>query len=252
MARSDHQPAASNTAHRDHAAEARTLTRTGLKCALATLDRTSGDPYVSLVTIATRIDGTPLLLISKLALHTQNLAADPRASLLFDGTGGAGDPLAGGRVTIMGQVRVSGADDDKRRFLTRHPAAEMYAGFPDFAFYALQAERAHYIGGFGRIVDLQPADLLIDLQDAQPLASAERDMIEHMNADHADAVSLYAEVILGKSPGPWRMSGIDPEGCDLVCEDRAARLLFDHRVASPEAARKAFISLVARARAATQ
>ena len=226
------------------------LMRTGLKCALATLDRTSGDPYVSLVTIATRVDGTPLMLISKLALHTQNLAANPRASLLFDGTGGAGDPLAGGRVTVMGEAVVSGQNSDRRRFLTRHPAAEMYASFPDFAFYALQAERAHYIGGFGRIVDLKPASLLLELDDAHPLSSAEADIIEHMNADHAEAVSLYAEALLGKPPGPWRMSGIDPEGCDLVCEDRAARLNFEQRVDGPEQVRQEFVQMATKARAA--
>ena len=130
------------------------LIRTALKASLATLDRATGHPYASLILVATEPDGAPVFLISRLALHTRNLEKDPRASLLIDGTGGLGDPLTGGRLTLMGEARPSASPTALRRFLARHPSAEGYAGFADFSIYALEVASGHYIGGFGRIVDL--------------------------------------------------------------------------------------------------
>lgn len=230
------------------AGEAKRLIRRGLKSALGTLDRTTGNPYVSLVTVATDMAGAPLLLISKLALHTQNIAASPQASLLVDGTDGTGDPLAGGRVTLMGQMTRTDNPGDRRRFLARHPEAQMYADFPDFAFHRLDIERAHFIGGFGRIVGLEPAELLIDASDAEALNAAEHDIISHMNADHADALELYATRLAKTEPGPWLMTGIDPEGLDLVSGSRTARILFTGKVLSANAARDQFVRMAATAR----
>jgi heme iron utilization protein len=228
--------------------EARKLVRRALKTALGTLARGSGDPYVSLVTVATAMNGAPLLLISKLALHTQNISADPRASLLIDGTDGSGDPLAGGRVTLIGQLKRSDNPDDRRRFLARQPAAQMYADFPDFAFYRLNVERAHFIGGFGRIVDLEPAQLLLDVSDAGALSNAEHDIVSHMNADHADALELYATRLAKTEPGQWLMASLDPEGLDLVCGSRTARILFTGKVLSANDARAEFVRMAASAR----
>lgn len=227
----------------------KSLLRAALKGALATLDKASGHPYASLVTVATEPDGTPLLLISKLALHTQNLAADARASLLIDGTSAAGDTLAGGRVTFIGRIEASQSPTARTRFLARHPAAQVYADFPDFRFYALKVERAHFIGGFGRIVDLQPPELATDIGDATALVEAEAGIIEHMNEDHADAVQLYAEQI-GKiaDGGLWRMSGIDPEGCDLIGAVRGLRIGFPERIGTPGDARRVLVQLVGEAR----
>ncbi len=231
--------------------EARTLVRRGLKAALATLTRPSGDPHVSLVTVATNARGAPLLLISKLALHTQNLLADSRASLLFDGTSAIGDPLAGGRVTLAGRVQATAAATERRRFLARHPEAEIYADFPDFGFYTLEIERAHFIGGFGRIVSLQPSDLLLDLTGAEALLEAESDIAQHMNADHADALALYAIHRGLHKGGTWRMTGLDPEGFDAVSSDGSvARIPFAQRVLTPNAARLEFVRMAADARAA--
>ena len=106
----------------------------------------------------------------------------------------------------------------RRRFLARHPEAAFYADFPDFAFWRLEVEGAHYIGGFGRIVDLSPAELLVPTEGAGELLAAEPGIIEHMNEDHADAVRLYATRLAGAPEGFWRMSGIDPEGCDSIFE----------------------------------
>jgi putative heme iron utilization protein len=227
---------------------ARILMRRALKVALATLDTSTGHPYASLVTIATDVDGTPLLLISSLALHTRNLAADARASLLFDGTDATGDPLAGGRVTVMGRAVKTQRALARERFLTRQEHAQGYADFPDFAFYELVPERAHFIGGFGRIVDLSAADILVDTKDAQQLTAAHGNIVSHMNDDHAAAIELYATELAGAPGGRWRMTGLDPEGFDIVCDGAACRIPFAARVTTPDAARKEFIRFAQLAR----
>jgi heme iron utilization protein len=231
------------------AATARLILRTALKGSLATLDHATGHPYASLVLIATEPDGSPILLISRLARHTRNLAADPRTSLLCDATSGLGDPLAGGRLTLLGEARPSGSEDALARFLARHPAAAAYAQFADFAVYRIEVLGAHFVGGFGRIVDLTPADLVLEVADAAPLLRAAADIIEHMNSDHSPAVALYATELAGAAPGPWRLSGIDPEGIDLLLGDKALRLCFSEPVLTPEAARAALIALTQEARA---
>jgi putative heme iron utilization protein len=225
------------------------LIRTALKASLATLDRTSGHPYASLILVATEPDGSPVFLISRLALHTRNLEKDPRASLLIDGTGGLGDPLTGGRLTLIGEARPSGSATALRRFLARHPSAEGYAGFADFSAYALEVAGGHYIGGFGRIVDLAPAALLTDIADASDLIDGEPGIIAHMNSDHADAVSLYASELANAPPGDWSMCGIDPDGLDLLQRTIAARTDFPSRVRTPREAREMLVALVRKARA---
>src|SRR4029450_9544050 len=96
-----------------------------------------GPPYPSLVLVATEPDGSPILMISRLALHTRNLEKDGRAAILFDGTDGLGDPLAGGRVTVSGLMHRTDSPTAVRRFLARHASAQGYAAFPDFAAYTL-------------------------------------------------------------------------------------------------------------------
>lgn len=231
---------------------ARRLMRTALKGSLATLDRETGRPYASLILVATEPNGAPIFLISRLALHTRNLEKDPRASVLIDGTGGLGDPLTGGRLTLSGQARPSASPIGLRRFLARHPSAEGYAGFADFSLYAMEVAGGHYIGGFGRIVDLPPAALLTNVADAGALIEAEADIIAHMNSDHADAVALYATGLAGADAGEWRMSGIDPDGADLLRCTSAARINFPSRVRTPGEARTMLVSQVQQARARPQ
>ena len=226
----------------------RKLMRTALKASLATLDRATGHPYASLILVATEPDGTPLFLISRLALHTRNLENDPRASLLIDGTGGLGNPLTGGRLTLMGKARPSASPTASRRFLARHPSAEGYAGFADFSVYALEIAGGHYIGGFGRIVDLEPTVLMTDVADAGALIEAEPDILAHMNSDHRDAVALYATELAKCPAGNWQMTGIDPDGCDLLHRTNAARIDFSARVCSPAKARETLVALVRQAR----
>jgi heme iron utilization protein len=229
-------------------AAAQTLMRRALKASLATLDAGTGHPYASLVTIATDVDGTPIFLISTLALHTKNILQDARAALLFDGTDGAGDPLAGGRVTVMGRAVKTQRAGAAARFLARHETARGYADFPDFAFYELVPERAHFIGGFGRIVDIAPAGFMSDIAEAGPLIAGHDDIVSHMNDDHADAIALYATEIERQKSGAWRLTGVDPDGFDLVCDNTAARVAFETRVTTPNAARLEFIRLAALAR----
>jgi heme iron utilization protein len=233
----------------DPAAAARHILRTALKGSLATLDQETGHPYASLVLTATEPDGSPILLISRLARHTRNLQGEARTSLLLDATNGLGDPLAGGRVTLLGEARPSRSPTALERFLARHPSAQAYAGFGDFSVYQVSVAGAHFVGGFGKIVDLTPAQLLIEVADAEPLISAAGDVIAHMNSDHSEAVALYATELAGARSGPWRLSGIDPEGLDLQLEELAVRIAFAERVLTPEQARSALIALVQQARA---
>lgn len=231
---------------------AKTLLRSTRSAALATLTR-EGHPFASLTSLATDVDGTPLILISALSGHTGNLEADPRASLLL-APGGKGDPLAHPRITL--QVRAQKVERDsaegrriRRRFLARQPKASLYADFPDFSFFALRLGRASLNGGFGKAYELEAADLMSDCAQAQALIEAEEGAVAHMNADHADAVRLYATALLGAKDGAWRISGLDPDGCDLSLGDKVLRLNFDEPVTSPDALRKTLVALAAKARA---
>jgi heme oxygenase (biliverdin-IX-beta and delta-forming) len=216
----------------DAALAAKKLLREARSGALATLMPGAGDPYCSLVNVATAPDGAPLLLLSTLALHTKNILADNRVSLMLDERK-EGDPLEGARVMLMGTVAASGDARARTAYLRRHPEAEMFAGFADFAFYRMDIERAHLVAGFGRIVDLTAKDILTDIGDAEPLIDAEPDAVAHMNADHAEACRLYATRLLGAGDGDWACVGIDPEGLELQQGRTALRLFFPLRVNAP-------------------
>ncbi len=145
-------------AREEAAAKAGGLLAGARMAALGTLGA-SGHPLVSLVAVATLATGSPLLLLSRLALHTKNLAADPRASLLLRDEG-ASDPMAEARVTLIGAMTPVADPSARPRFLARHPEASLYVDFTDFGFYALAVESAHLVAGFGRIVDLTGAEIL--------------------------------------------------------------------------------------------
>lgn len=229
---------------------ARTLLRAARSGALATVRPGSGDPYCSLVNVATAADGAPLLLLSRLAVHTKNLLADARAALLLDDRGrpGAGDPLQGARISVSGRMAVSDDAQDRRRYLDRQPEAQMFVDFADFAIYRMQVSGVHLVAGFGRIVDLPADDLLTDLGDAAPLVAAEADVIAHMNTDHADTCRLYATRLLGAPDAPWRCVGCDPDGLDLQHEGIGLRLPFPHRITAPGMLRQVLKALAAAAR----
>jgi putative heme iron utilization protein len=227
---------------------AKKLLREGRSGALATLVPGLGDPYCSLVNVATGVDGAPLLLLSKLALHTKNILADSRVSLMLDERK-EGDPLEGARVMLMGSCSEESGSSASSAYLRRHPEAEMFAGFGDFAFYRIEIKRAHLVAGFGRIVDLGPQDVLTDISDAQALIEAEPDAIAHMNADHADACRLYATKLLGAQDGKWQCVGIDPEGLELQSGRMALRLPFSQRITAPGPLRAILKQLADKAKA---
>jgi len=231
------------------AVAAKKLLREARSGALATLMAGSGDPYCSLVNVATAADGAPLLLISRLAVHTRNVLADPRVSLMVDERK-EGDPLQGARVMLMGTAAASGDPQVRRRYLDRQPEAEMFAGFADFAFYEVTLKGAHLVAGFGRIVDLKPQDILTETADAAELVAAEPEILAHMNADHADAVRLYATKLLGAPDGAWRCVGCDPEGLELQLDRTALRLPFPQRVRAPGVLRQVLKQMADQARAA--
>ena len=232
----------------DPVALSRETLRRGRTGALATLDPASGYPLATLINVATDVDGTPVFLASALSLHTRNIEADPRVSILFARLG-KGDPMAASaRVSVVGRAERTDEPRVRRRFLARHPKANLYAGFADFSFFRLAVEGIHPNGGFARAVEGPLRDVLLDLTGAEALVEAEEGAVAHMNEDHADALALDATRLLGQPDGPWRATGIDPEGLDLVCGDETARLVFPAPVREPGAVRRAHVDHAAEAR----
>jgi len=229
---------------------ARRVLRLAASGGLATLEA-GGAPFASLVTTAATAPGEPILLLSQLAVHTRNLARDPRASLLVVKPGGeTGDPLAGARLSVSGEV-VGDADPAvRRRFLARHEEATAYADFGDFAFYRLKVREAHLVAGFGRIVTLAATELLADCTEATGLLDAEEGAVAHMNADHADALALYATRLCGMADGAWTATGLDPHGLDLRAGALRARLAFPETVRTAGELRTTLAELAEAARQA--
>ena len=236
-----------------HAERARTLVAqisVGTLCTIAL--EPAGYPYGSFVTVGFD-EGNPVFLISALAEHTKNLERDPRASLLVAETGSA-DPLANGRVTMIGPCTRVGEDGGSARaaFLAAHPNARYYADFRDFGFWRLHVEGIRYIGGYGRMSWVERNDWQSAKPD--PLGSSATDVIAHMNADHADALVLYCKVF-SKATGitSARMTGVDRYGFELSADTaegpRPIRVAFAEAVRTAEEARAALVALVKDARA---
>src|ERR1700716_4413576 len=154
---------------------ARSLLRRSRQGALATLVPGSGDPYCSLVNVASHPDGSPILLIARLPLHTRNILGDSRVSLMLDERA-AGDPLEGSRIMLAGRAEEARGDQIallRWRYLNAHPSAEAFVNFKDFAFFRIHPTGAHLVAGFGRIVDLKPEQFLTDIGGAEALLEAE-------------------------------------------------------------------------------
>lgn len=230
---------------------ARSLLSRSRQGALATLMAGTGDPYCSLINVASAPDGAPILLISRLAIHTRNILTDARVSVMLDERA-AGDPLEGARIMLAGTAEEASGDNVaqlRRRYLAAHPSAEMFADFKDFSFFRIVPIGLHLVAGFGRIIDLTPSDFLTDLSDADALIEAEPDVVSHMNTDHSDTMNLYAIKLLGAQPGAWRCTGCDPEGLDMQDDTRTLRLVFPQRVTKPAALRQILKALADKARA---
>ena len=231
---------------------ARSLLRRSRQGALATLMTESHDPYCSLVNIASHFDASPILLISRLALHTRNILADNRVSLMLDERA-AGDPLEGARIMLAGRAEEAAGDQAeilRQRYLNAHPSAEVFVDFKDFSFFRIVPAGAHLVAGFGRIIDLKPAQFLTDIGDVEGLLEAEHGAVEHMNEDHREAMNLYATRLLGADSADWVCTGCDPDGIDMQAGDITLRLDFPERVTNGTALRKMLVRLVGEARAA--
>lgn len=239
-----------------HAERCRTLVRGARSATLCTLAvDPAGFPYGSLVTIAFDGEGRPLFLLSKLAEHTTNLVASSQASVLVSEPAGThAEPLALGRVTILGlcaRVPTDEVPAVRATFLEAQPSASYYVDFGDFAFYRLEPQALRYVGGFGRMSWVDAG--AYRGAEADPLASAANGILTHMNEDHADAVLLYATKLAGlPTATAATMTAVDRYGMDLAIVTpegkRSARLAFDEPVTTTDEVRKATIALLRRAR----
>lgn len=234
------------------AAEARLLLRTRRSAALATAGtRDGGWPFCSLVTIASDCDGSPILLLSGLSDHTRNLDADSRASLLLEEASGRDNPQTGPRLTLVGRIVPDPEPRLRRRFLAHHPEAAMYADFSDFRFFRMAVEGGHWVGGFAQARRLEAKLLLADAAAAQALAAAEPSVLEHMNADHLEAITLWAHLLLGLKGDGWKLLAVDPEGCTLGrSEGPFARLAFSRPATDAASLRAIMVALTNTARGA--
>ena len=177
--------------------------------------------------------------------------SSPRASLLFDGTVGLDTPLTGLRATLLGPIERYDDSATLDRYIRRHPDAETYLALGDFHLYRMTIQRAHIVAGFGVIEWLSADQIVFDIGPHGELAASEADIVQHMNEDHADSVTLCATGLLGLAGDGWTMTGIDPEGIDLSRGGAIARLDFDRPVSDANGARKALVELVGKARTAS-
>jgi len=228
--------------------EARMLLRRARTAALGTQNLDPAGPYVSLANIATDPQGHPVIFISKLAWHTRNILADPQGSVMVSEIPQSGDALTGPRVTIMGRFEAIPPSEIAERYAHHHPAARVYLDFPDFSFWRLRPQKIHAVAGFGRIETMEPDEVFLAEKAAAPVMAMAAGAIQHMNEDHADAVELYAQRLLGAGPGKWQISAIDPDGAHLELDGQAIRLAFDQPVDSGEGLRLAFVALAQKAR----
>jgi putative heme iron utilization protein len=236
------------------AERARTLLHLGESGTLATLSRRHpGHPFASVMPYALDAPGRALFLISTMAMHTHNLLADPRASLLVAQPGWTGDPLASGRVTVMGRAaQLPAADIEAARaaYLSRHEAAKFWVEFEDFSFWRLDPLDVYFVGGFAAMDWVSPESYRAAGPD--PLAEAGAGILEHMNADHADALVTYARAFAGEAADEATMTAIDRLGFKLRLRtgDRlhGVRIPFPREVCTLDDARIVLIEMVREAR----
>lgn len=214
-----------------------------------------GFPFASIMPYGLEVGGQPTFLISSMAMHTQNLAADPRASLLVVQPGWSDDPLAGARATLIGEVRRSDAATTaslRDEYLARHPNARYWVDFDDFAFYAMNVVDVYYVAGFGAMGWVAADDYGGATPD--PLVDVESAIVGHMNADHADALVVYCRHYAGIEAESATMTAVDRMGFRMrarVGEGlKGVRVNFPAEVRSSEEARKVLVAMLRDARAA--
>jgi len=240
-----------------HAERCRTLVASASRGALSTLAADpAGYPYGSVASYGLDDRGNPLFFVSLMAEHTQNAIRDPRASLLVtEPVPDGADPLASGRATLMGVLStVTEADRPavRDRYLEANPTSAYYIDFGDFAFYRLDVESIRYVGGYGRMSWVDAAAYA--RAEPDPLAGAAAGIIEHMNADHAEAQVLFCRHLAGRpETTDATMSAVDRYGFEMVAVSpagrAAVRLGFPEQCTTGDQVRRAMVALVADARA---
>src|SRR6266542_1149729 len=236
------------------AERARTLVHLGRDGTLATLSRRHpGHPFASIMPYALDAEGRPLFLISSMAMHTQNLESDTRASLLVTQPGAAGDPLAAGRVTLMGRVaRVAAGEREpvKSTYLAAHRNAAYWVDFEDFAFWRLDIEDVYFVGGFAAMGWVEAADYCGARPD--PLADVAQEIMEHMNQDHAEALRAYARFFAGEEAEEAHMVGVDRLGFKLHLRNAerrwSTRIAFPREVTTAAESRAVLVEMARRTR----
>jgi len=239
----------------DRAAPARALIQEEQHGVLCTLSqKISGWPFGSVTPYALTQEGEPTILISEIAEHTRNLRADPRVSLFIQDGAFLNDTQSGRRITLMGlaeQVSAESLADAQRRYLARFPNAEQYFQVHDFALFKITTQHVRFIGGFGEIYWLEPSEVLINAAN-NPLSAYAAGICEHMNADHVNALILYAKAFAGLDVTSAKMVDVDPNGFDMEVEHenaiRTIRIRFPQPVTTMDEVRQATIALLKAAR----
>ena len=237
-----------------YAERARTLVYQGRTGTLATLSRKHpGHPFGSVMPYAPDERGRPLFLISTMAMHTQNLHADRRASLLVAQPDWTGEPLAAGRITLIGEVWPLQEGDmaaSRAAYLARHPNAVYWVDFEDFSFHRLEVADVYYVGGFAAMDWVSAEEYLAARSD--PLADASAGIIEHMNRDHPDALLTFARILAGVPADGASMVSVDRLGFKLRIKSgprlSSARIPFPREVTAAEEARAILVEMLRDAR----
>ena len=235
------------------AERARTLLHLGRVGSLSTLSRKQpGFPFGSVMPYGLDDHAKPVFLISTMAMHTQNVQADPRSSLLVTQPDAIGDPLGASRVTLVGNilpVPVPEVVEARRLYLERYANSKYWVDFDDFSFYQLEVVDVYYVGGFGVMGWVSASEYYSAQPD--PLADSATDIIQHMNTGHGDALVLVARAFAGIESQEVAMTSVDRLGFHirLKTQDgtRGARIAFLREVSSPAEARKVLIEMVGQA-----
>jgi putative heme iron utilization protein len=233
---------------------ARTLVYLGRIGSLSTVSRKQpGFPFGSVMPYGLDARGRPIFLISSMAMHTQNLQADPRASLLVTQPAASGDPLGASRVTVIGNVLTipqPEVSDARTLYLERYANSKYWVDFEDFSFYRMDVLDVYYVGGFGVMGWVAASDY--NQSQPDPLADAAGGIIEHMNTDHKDALVLLAKTCAGIEAQESAMTSVDRLGFHvrLKTQDgmKGARIAFLREVSNPGEARKVLVEMVQQAR----
>jgi putative heme iron utilization protein len=225
----------------------RTLAAIGRVGSLSTQSRKlPGFPFGSMMPFAVDHLGRPIFFISTMAMHTQNLQQDGRASLLITQPDVSGDPLASARLTLVGTAAVAPADEVRDLYLSRYENARYWQEYTDFAYYRLAVEGVYFIGGFGVMGWVAAEEYAAAAPD--PLAEAGPGIIQHMNADHADALRRIVERDSGEAPDEASMTAVDRLGFHvrLKTADRVhgRRIAFPREVRDTGEARTVLIEMV--------